>query len=74
MTLDEKLGQLSQFSGFAAVTGPGAIEANMDDVRKGRVGSFLNVTGVAEVRRLQKVAVEETRLHSPILFGLDVIH
>jgi beta-glucosidase len=74
MTLDEKLGQLSQFSGFAAVTGPGAIEANMDDVRKGRVGSFLNVTGVAEVRRLQKVAVEETRLHIPILFGLDVIH
>ena len=74
MTVDEKLGQLSQFSGFAAVTGPGAIEANMDDVRKGRVGSFLNVTGVAEVRRLQKVAVEETRLHIPILFGLDVIH
>src|SRR5215212_4027472 len=74
MTLDEKLGQLSQFSGFAAVTGPGAIEANMDDVRKGRVGSFLNVTGVAEVRRLQKAAVEETRLHIPILFGLDVIH
>lgn len=74
MTLDEKLGQLSQFSGFAAVTGPGAIEANMDDVRKGRVGSFLNVTGVREVRRLQKAAVEETRLHIPILFGLDVIH
>ncbi|HZI99326.1 MAG TPA: beta-glucosidase BglX [Gemmatimonadaceae bacterium] len=74
MTLDEKLGQLSQFSGFAAVTGPGAIEANMDDVRKGRVGSFFNVTGVAEVRRLQKAAVEETRLHIPIVFGLDVIH
>jgi beta-glucosidase len=74
MTLDEKLGQLSQFSGFAAVTGPGAIEANMDDIRKGRVGSFLNVTGVAEVRRLQKAAVEETRLHIPLLFGLDVIH
>ena len=74
MTLDEKLGQLSQFSGFAAVTGPGAIEANMDDVRKGRVGSFLNVTGVAEVRKLQKAAVEETRLHIPLLFGLDVIH
>lgn len=74
MTLDEKLGQLSQFSGFAAVTGPGAIEANLDDVRKGRVGSIFNVTGVAEVRRLQKAAVEESRLHIPIVFGLDVIH
>jgi beta-glucosidase len=74
MTLDEKLGQLTQFSGFAATTGPGASEANPDQLRQGRVGSFLNVSGVEGVRHLQKIAVDETRLHIPLVFGLDVIH
>jgi beta-glucosidase len=74
MTIEEKAGQLSQYSGFAAVTGPGAPEASAEMLRRGEVGSFLNVSGAAETRRLQKIAVEETRLHIPLLFGLDVIH
>jgi Beta-glucosidase-related glycosidases len=74
MTLTEKLGQLSQYSGIAEITGPGAAEANPEMVRSGRVGSFLNVSGASETRRLQKIAVEDTRLHIPLLFGLDVIH
>ncbi len=74
MTIDEKIGQLTQYSGFAAVTGPGAQEANPALLREGKVGSFLNVVGANETRRLQRIAVEETRLHIPLLFGLDVIH
>lgn len=74
MTLEEKAGQLTQFSGFAAVTGPGAAEASMEQIRKGAVGSLLNVVGVGPIRNLQRAAVEETRLHIPIVFGLDVIH
>ncbi len=74
MTIQEKIGQLTQYSGFAAVTGPGAPGANPALLASGRVGSFLNVVGADETRRLQKIAVEETRLHIPLLFGLDVIH
>jgi beta-glucosidase len=74
MTLDEKVGQLAQFSaGFA--TGPGASNLHFDDlVAQGRVGSFLNVTGAEATNHYQHIAVEKTRLHIPILFGLDVIH
>src|SRR5215469_2852766 len=74
MTLDEKIGQLVQFSaGFA--TGPGASNQRWDDmVAKGQVGSFLNVVGADATNHYQHIAVEKTRLHIPLIFGLDVIH
>jgi len=74
MTLDEKVGQLAQFSaGFA--TGPGASNLHFDDlVAQGRVGSFLNVTGAEATNHYQHIVMEKSRLHIPILFGLDVIH
>jgi beta-glucosidase len=76
MTLAEKLGQLNQLSGEGDPTGPGGGErANRRDLlRRGGIGSFLNVTGGDTTRALQRVAVEESRLHIPVLFGLDVIH
>ena len=74
MTLEEKIGQTVQFSaGFA--TGPGASNVRYEDlVAKGQVGSFLNVVGAEATNHYQHIAMEKTRLHIPILFGLDVIH
>ena len=74
MTLEEKIGQLVQYSaGFA--TGPGASNLRWDDlVAKGQVGSFLNVVGAEATNHYQHIAMEKTRLRIPILFGLDVIH
>lgn len=78
MTLDEKIGQLNQYNGFWDITGPvpkdGQAAKKYDDLKKGLVGSMLNVKGVKEVRALQKIAVEQTRLGIPLLFGFDVIH
>ncbi|MEZ5932580.1 MAG: glycoside hydrolase family 3 N-terminal domain-containing protein [Alphaproteobacteria bacterium] len=73
MTLEEKLGQLSQFSG-GTPTGPGTGRHSYQAmIAAGQVGSFLNVTG-AEANRYQKIAVDQARLKIPLLFGLDVIH
>jgi beta-glucosidase len=76
MTLEEKVGQLSQFSaGFA--TGPAAQSGNrrFDEMaERGQVGSFVNVVGAEATNHYQHIAVEKSRLHIPILFGLDVIH
>ncbi len=74
MTLEEKIGQLVQFSaGFA--TGPGANNLHFEDlVAKGQVGSFLNVVGPEATNHYQHIAMEKTRLHIPLIFGLDVIH
>jgi beta-glucosidase len=68
MTLDEKIGQLSQLFDFRP-------EKSIDDaVAKGQVGSLLFVTDPAEINRLQHLAVDQTRLHIPLIFGFDVIH
>lgn len=74
MTLDEKLGQLSQYSaGYAA--GPGASNKHWDDVvEKGQIGAMCNVVGAEATNHFQHIAVERSRLHIPLLFGLDVIH
>jgi len=74
MTLDEKVGQLAQFSaGYAS--GPGASNLKYDELAaKGQVGSMLSVVGAEATNHYQHLAVEKTRLHIPILFGLDVIH
>ncbi|MCH1548227.1 MAG: beta-glucosidase BglX [Flavobacteriaceae bacterium] len=78
MTLDEKVGQMNQYNGFWDATGPlpkkGYEKGRYDDLRNGLVGSMLNVTGVDKVYALQKIAVEETRLGIPLIFGFDVIH
>jgi beta-glucosidase len=75
MTLEEKLGQLNQLSGNGTgIPGERADSVQLAAVRRGMVGSFLNVLGAAESRRVQRVAVEESRLKIPLLFGLDVIH
>lgn len=78
MTLQEKVGQLNQYNGFWDATGPtpkiGDAAKKYQDLKNGLVGSMLNVQGVANVRALQKIAVEETRLRIPLIFGFDVIH
>ncbi|NLI88762.1 MAG: beta-glucosidase BglX [Bacteroidales bacterium] len=75
MTLEEKIGQLNQLSGNGEVTGPISFPAEyMEALRKGLVGSMLNINGAAYTYKVQKVAVEESRLHIPLIFGYDVIH
>lgn len=74
MTLEEKLGQLNQPPGIGNDTGPKAKAAGTDQVRKGQVGSFLGMQGVKQTCDLQRVAVKESRLGIPLLFGFDVIH
>ena len=74
MTLEEKIGQLADYSaGFA--TGPNASNLKYDElVAKGQVGSFVNVVGAEATNHYQHIAMEKSRLHIPMLFGLDVIH
>ena len=74
MTLDEKLGQLTQSPAGYGQTGPTVDAAGERDVREGRVGSFLSLYGADVTRKMQRVAVEESRLHIPLVFGYDVIH
>lgn len=78
MTLEEKIGQMNQYNGFWDVTGPapsdGEAEKKYEHLRKGYVGSMINVKGVKDVRAVQKIAVEETRLGIPLIIGFDVIH
>jgi beta-glucosidase len=78
MTLEEKVGQMNQYNGFWEVTGPapkgGNAELKYKHLRDGWVGSMLSVRGVKEVRAVQKIAVEETRLGIPLIIGFDVIH
>ncbi|ETN95843.1 beta-glucosidase BglX [Zhouia amylolytica] len=78
MTLEEKVGQMNQYNGFWDLTGPAPKEGDAakkyDHLKSGLVGSMLNVTGVEEVRSVQKIAVEETRLGIPLIIGFDVIH
>jgi beta-glucosidase len=78
MTLEEKIGQLNQYNGFWDATGPspkeGQAALKFEHLKKGLVGSMLNVKGVKEVRAIQKIAIEQTRLGIPLIFGFDVIH
>ncbi|MBN3521032.1 beta-glucosidase BglX [Algoriphagus lutimaris] len=78
MTLEEKVGQMNQYNGFWEVTGPapkdGDAARKYEHLRKGLVGSMLNVTGSENVRAVQRIAVEETRLGIPLVIGYDVIH
>jgi beta-glucosidase len=74
MTLKEKIGQLNLLSSSWDVTGPTLREGYRDDVRAGNVGAIFNAHTAKYTRSLQRLAVEETRLGIPLLFGYDVIH
>ena len=74
MTLDEKIGQLNMLTADLAVTGPGMPADYMAALRAGQLGSMLNLYGAELTREVQRVAVEETRLGIPLIFGYDVIH
>ncbi|HEU4604345.1 MAG TPA: glycoside hydrolase family 3 N-terminal domain-containing protein, partial [Steroidobacteraceae bacterium] len=82
MTLEEKAGQLSTFADEIRAMNPAVNpsvnrrKANdlFDEIRAGRIGSLFNGQGVEAGRRIQKVAVEESRMKIPVLFGADVIH
>ena len=74
MTLDEKIGQMSQFSCNWDVTGAIMPDDYREYLRKGMVGSILNGYTVAGIRRLQSEALEHSRLKIPVLFGYDVVH
>ena len=77
MTLEEKAGQLNQYSGYEIITGDidkSKISHRNRLVQKGLVGSVLNVLGTEDVEKAQRYAVEETRLGIPLMFAFDVIH
>ncbi len=75
MTLEEKVGQLTQFNNGDIITGPAGEKVNLfDEIKAGRVGSVLNSHGPKNVHALQRLAIEKTRLRIPLLFGLDVVH
>ncbi len=74
MTLEEKVGQLNQYNGDWAVTGPiTRDDEKQEQIRKGMVGSMLNIMGVNHTTTLQQQALK-SRLKIPLLFGQDVIH
>ena len=75
MTLAEKIGQMNQIAGGRQKALNSRLdEGMMNRVRRGEMGSFLHVAGAEPLRKLQKVAVEESRLGIPLLFAMDVIH
>ena len=72
MTIDEKVGQLTQSAGVVL---PGLSGGKPDDIiAQGKAGSILWLTDVKEINRLQHLAVEKSRLHIPLIVGFDVIH
>ena len=74
MTLEEKVGQLVQYSS-GQPTGPGTGRTDYEDmIAKGQIGALFNVATAKETNRFQRLAVEKSRLRIPIVFGLDVIH
>jgi beta-glucosidase len=74
MTLDEKIGQLNLPSAGAFTTG--AVESSdiAKKIEEGKVGGLFNIKTVANIKEMQKIAVEKSRLKIPLLFGMDVIH
>lgn len=74
MTLQEKIGQLNLPVSGEIVTGQVKSSDVAGKIRKGQVGGLFNVKGVENIREVQKIAVEQSRLKIPLLFGMDVIH
>ncbi|SFW85147.1 beta-glucosidase BglX [Chitinophaga sancti] len=74
MTLEEKIGQLNLPSEGDIITGLGTNDNIKGKIKKGQVGGMFNIKGVEKIREIQRVAVEESRMKIPLLFGMDVIH
>lgn len=74
MTLEEKIGQLNLPSAGAFVTGQAESSDIAKKIEEGKVGGLFNIKSVASIREMQKIAVEQSRLKIPLLFGMDVIH
>ena len=75
MTLEEKTGQMNQYAVSWDQTGPVVNHKNdLDNIKHGRVGSILNCTGIEFATKYQKLAVDSSRLHIPMIFGYDIIH
>lgn len=74
MTLDEKIGQLNLPGAGDIVTGQASNSDLGKKIREGKVGGLFNIKSVAKIKAVQKVAVEESRLKIPMIFGMDVIH
>ena len=74
MTLEEKIGQLNLPVSGDIVTGQAKSSNVAEKIKKGQVGGLFNLKGAAQIREIQKVAVEQSRLKIPLIFGMDVIH
>lgn len=74
MTLEEKIGQLNLPGSGDIVTGQAKSSDIGQKIKEGKVGGLFNIKSVAKIRDVQKVAVEESRLKIPLIFGMDVIH
>ena len=74
MTLEEKIGQLNLPGSGDIVTGQAQSSDIAKKIKEGKVGGLFNIKSVAKIRDVQKVAVEQSRLKIPMIFGMDVIH
>ncbi|MBQ1610284.1 MAG: beta-glucosidase, partial [Muribaculaceae bacterium] len=74
MTLQEKIGQLNLPVTGDIVTGTAKSSDIAGKIKLGQVGGLFNLKGVEAIREIQKIAVEQSRLHIPLIFGMDVIH
>ncbi len=74
MTLDEKIGQLNLPASSDIVTGSTASNDIGNKIKDGKVGGLLNAKSLVKIRKFQQLAVEESRMKIPLLFGMDVIH
>lgn len=74
MTIDEKIGQLNLPGSGDIVTGQAKNSDIAGKIKRGQVGGLFNIKGVEKIRDVQRVAVEESRLGIPLIFGMDVIH
>ena len=74
MTLEEKLGQLNLPSSGDITTGQSKSSDVATKIKEGKIGGLFNIKSVEKIKEVQKIAVEESRLKIPLLFGMDVIH
>ena len=74
MTLEEKLGQLNLPASGDIITGAGSNNNIVDKIKEGKVGGLFNIKSAEKIRAVQQIAVEQSRLKIPLIFGMDVIH
>jgi len=74
MTLEEKIGQMNLPSQGDVITGISANSNIAEKIRNGQVGGLFNIKGVKKIKEIQRIAIEESRMKIPLLFGMDVIH